>query len=222
MSYDSELVDDGSYSLSQDCTRVELAKLRLRGWRRHHRLGSRTTSGDLRSIDATTGWRVCWAIDHRRAASIATLDARFAGYSRCSAMASSSSRVMRARRRSATRSNAERVRGDVAFQFLRSRSNAPSPTTSTARRRGWMRWWRRRSGCSGCWPRSAGRSSPAPSPAASTPAPPSATPASPGSARFRRIGRSARAEVATSRALHTEPMKLRWRTTPHVSLSSSG
>ena len=68
-------------------------------------------------------------------------------------------------------------------------SNAPSPTTSTARRRGWMRWWRRRSGCSGCWPRSAGRSSPAPSPAASTPAPPSATPASPGSARFRRIGR---------------------------------
>ena len=70
----------------------------------------------------------------------------------------------------------------------RSRSNAPSPTTSTGRRRGWMRWWRQRSGCSGCWPRSAGRSSPAPSPAALIPAPPFATPASPGSARFRRIG----------------------------------
>src|SRR5256886_2549306 len=33
-----------------------------------------------------------------------------------------------------------------------------------------MRWWRRRSGCSGCWRRSAWRSSLAPSPAASTPA----------------------------------------------------
>jgi hypothetical protein len=54
--------------------------------------------------------------------------------------------------------------------------------------RDWMRWWRRRSGCSGCWPRSAGHSSPVPSPADSTLAFPSATPASHGSARFRRIG----------------------------------
>ena len=38
-----------------------------------------------------------------------------------------------------------------------------------------MRWWRRRNGFSGCSPKSAGRSSPAPSPEASIPALLSAT-----------------------------------------------
>ena len=62
----------------------------------------------------------------------------------------------------------------------------------------WMGWWRQRSACWGWWRRSGGRSSPAPSPVASTPAPPSATPASPGSARFQRIGDSSAAEVRSA------------------------
>ena len=51
----------------------------------------------------------------------------------------------------------------------------------------------RRSGCSPCWPKSAGRSSVAPSPAVSTQASRSVTLVSHGSARFRRIGSTERA-----------------------------
>ena len=74
------------------------------------------------------------------------------------------------------------------FCCRRIRTTTRSPTTWTARRSGWMRWCRRRSARWGCWRRSDGRSSPAPSLAASTLAPPSVTPASPGSERFQRIG----------------------------------
>ena len=79
--------------------------------------------------------------------------------------------------------------GTMRLPVRRSRNNAPSPTISTARRNGWMRWWQRRSGGSGCWPKSAGRTSPVPLHAASTQTPHSETPASRGSARFRRAGR---------------------------------
>ena len=50
--------------------------------------------------------------------------------------------------------------------------NAPSLTTWTGRRRGWMGWWRRRSACWGYWRRSGKHSSPAPSPRPRPPRPP--------------------------------------------------
>jgi len=60
----------------------------------------------------------------------------------------------------------------MTLPVRRSPSNAPSPTTSTARRRDWDALVAAKERVLGLLAESAGRLSPAPSPAASTPAPP--------------------------------------------------
>ena len=155
----------------------------------HHCDRTRGAHGCILSSDARSGW-----LDLRP---LRAFDVRVNRYA-CIFAALLSSLALLAQRRlsdaSVRRVDDAQPRMPRFVRFSSScptsrRSNAPSLTTWTGRQRGWMGWWRRRSACWGWWRRSGGRSSPAPSPAASTLAPPSATPASPGSARFRRIGK---------------------------------